>query len=83
MPITKQTDDTPARTDVPKLGSAADHPRVDPDKLPAEISTGVRPDAKGSQLLAAAQGKARRSPQSSSSSTSCPTSTSTTFPGGG
>lgn len=31
---------------------------VDPDRIPAEVTPGVTPDARGSQLLAAAQAKA-------------------------
>jgi hypothetical protein len=33
-------------------------PRVDPDRIPAEVTPGVTPNAGGSELLAAAQAKA-------------------------
>lgn len=35
--------------------NAAAFPDVDPDNIPAEVSAGVRPDAGGNRLLAAAQ----------------------------
>jgi hypothetical protein len=33
-------------------------PGVDPDRIPAEVTPGVTPDAGGDRLLAAAQAKA-------------------------
>jgi hypothetical protein len=56
MPVQKQ-DEVKAQ-EAAAAAVRRDHPDVDPKAIPTEFGPGVRPDARGDKLLAAAQAKA-------------------------
>jgi hypothetical protein len=52
------TDGLKGQTGMDDAGTASVVPGIDPDRIPAEVTPGVTPDAAGDRLLAAAQAKA-------------------------